>query len=90
MTMISLEKEIELCVENCHTYDELYCDGLRSGFIAGVNSKYMEVEKIKSKIEVLEKILDISKKHKQDDATKYFVLMELSHLRKSLNNLDNE
>ena len=57
-------------------------------FIAGANSKYVQIEKIKAQIEILETIHTWSVSNRQDDATLYAVRMKITSLYQQLKKLE--
>ena len=90
--MRTLEEEaLEYTVSNGGNKPETFTDeqiGRMHGYIDGANSKYVQAEKIKAQIDLLEEINNWSVRNNQDDATLYAVRMKLLNLQQQFTKLD--
>jgi hypothetical protein len=82
-----LQKEAEYYAHNYFVMQDNHYNGLKEGFIAGVNSKYTQVEKIKAQIEVL---LKIHKEYRPNISISHACLEEIKQLQQQLKDLENE
>jgi hypothetical protein len=78
MKPLNLEEESTQYADNHFVMQENHYQGLKQGFIAGVNSKYVQIEKLKFGIEILRR------RRKED----YKPLLE--DLQNQLKQLENE
>ena len=84
--------------EEAREYIDIYCDGdpylsradledMLESFAS--KSKWVQAEKIKAQIEILEEIHTWSVSNRQDDATLYAVRMKITSLHRQLKDLVN-
>lgn len=92
--MIDLQKEAEQYAkrfQNDSGYDGESCaieDRIEmEAFIAGAQSKYVQAEKLKAQIEVLELI---KREYNHDEAMIFWINNEIAFLNKYLSKLENE
>jgi hypothetical protein len=90
---MTLEEEaLGYTISNGGNKPETFTDeqiGRLHGYIDGANSKWVQAEKLKAQIDLLEEINNWSIRNNQDDATLYAVRMKISSLQQQFTKLDN-
>lgn len=90
--MKTLEEEALLYADNVIGFDNKnhndWEDAQRHIINFYEQSKFIQIEKLKAQIEILDKIIEWSFKNSQDNPTNYITLMEVTNLKQQLKELE--